>query len=158
MARAAREVARLPGWISLAYWEPGGEPGLVAAVEYPHVLVAEITQQPPAAGGGGSVPLVIHDHGLVLAHPGRPHRRLEGRRIGQRMPPTGARPSGQVTVEVDKDRPRQVPLVVAVDARRTAKPPPYVQQDRRRRAGQLVGEVPGRDEQAVLTAHRGLVK
>jgi hypothetical protein len=110
------EIAGLPGGIGAAYREPGGQPGPVAAVEYPDVLVSVVTQQPPGAGGGRGVPVVVHDHGTVLAHPGRAHRLLEGHRIRQRVPAGGAGGRGQVAVQVDENRPWQVTLAVDVQA------------------------------------------
>jgi hypothetical protein len=61
------------------------------------------------------------------------------------VPPAGAGRRGQVTVQVNEDRSRQVARTVAIDARRAAEPPPHIQQDGSRLAGQLFGENRGRD-------------
>jgi hypothetical protein len=124
------EVAWLPGGLGTGHRESRGQPGLVPAVEDPHAVVAEVTQQPPGPGRGGGVPVVVHHHGTVLAHPGRAHRVGEGRRVGQRVPPAGAGQRGQVTIQVDEGGAWQVTLAVAVEARRSADVPPDVQQDR----------------------------
>ena len=140
-----------PAGSAVAHREPGGQPGPVAAVEHPHVLGGRSSA---AATSRGRPAVASRSSYTTTAGPGAPRPRASppgrppDRAAGAGRPAPGR--SGQVTVEVDEDRPREVPLVVAVDARRTAEPPPDVQQDQPR--GQPVGQVaPGRDEQAVLS-------
>ena len=145
---------RLGGGDGEAPWGRVG-PGPVAAVEHSDVLVPEVAQQPPAAGGDRRVPVVVHHDRSVLMYARRAHRGLEGGRAGQRVPPRGTRRPGQVPVQVGEDRTREMPLPVAVDARRAAEPPPHVEEHGHRVACEFGGQRLDGDQQAVPAGPRG---
>ena len=96
--------------------EAGGQPGRQAAIEDPDALVAEIVEHPPQPGGDPAADVVI-DHDVVrVADPDGLEAFGQVRRLGQRMP---ARPGRrrEVGVEVEEDRARDVPDLVAEPAR-----------------------------------------
>ena len=108
-------------------------PGREAAVEHPHLPVAEVPQQPPRAGRRRGVGVVVHHDRLAVPDAGPAHRGLEVRRGGHRVPAAGTRRGREVAVQVGEHRARDVPGPVQVDARRAAQPPADVEQRRRRR-------------------------
>jgi len=73
---------------------PGGE----AAVEHPHLPVAEVPQQPPRAGGRRGVGVVVDHDRPIAAHAGSAHGGLERGRGGHRVPAAGAWRGREVAV------------------------------------------------------------
>ncbi len=70
------------------------------------------------------------------------------------MPAPGARPGGQVGVQVHVDRAGQMARAVAVDARRPAEPPADIEQRRRPGAGEFGGQRPDVDQRMRGSTHR----
>ncbi len=139
--RAGRRGRGGPGLDRLVH----GQPGLVTAVQHPHLRVPEVAQQPPGAGGGRRVVLVVSHHGPVVADPGPAHRRLERCRVRQGVASSRSGRAGQIAVQVHEVGARQVTLAETVDPGRPAEPPPDIQQDRHRAGGQCVREGRGVD-------------
>ena len=140
LARGRGEIARLGRRLVHGDRLPGVCPGAEAAVEHAHLVVAEVPQRPPGAGGDRRVAVVI-DHDRVPAPDAEPaHRGLEVGGGRQRVPAAGARRSGQVGVQVHERGAGQVARAVAVDPGRPAQPPAHVEQDRRCAVGQLAGQ------------------
>ncbi len=108
-------------------------PGREAAVEHPHLPVAEVPQQPPRAGRRRGVGVVVDHDRLIAAHARPAHRGLEVGRGGHRVPAAGAWRGREVAVQVGEHRAGNVPGLVQVDARRAAQPPAHVEQCGRRR-------------------------
>ncbi len=127
--------------------EAGLPPGVQGAVEDAHVVHSRPAQQPPRPGCRLS-PVVVVDHdrppGGQPPVPGRPLQCLD---VGERMPSGGpARRRGELGVEVDVDRARQVTVTVVVTAMWIAESPADVEQQRRCGRQQFVMQLLGVDE------------
>ena len=147
-ARAGGQVAGLGVGDLGGQGQPGRDPGREAAVEHAGARVAEPAEQPPGPGRPAGLALVVGDHRAVLAGPGPAHDRLERLRARQGMAATGARRGGQVPVQVDEHRPRQVALVVGGPVGPAGQLPAAVEHRGRGRAGQLGGELGGGDQRS----------
>ena len=88
-----------------------------------------MAQQPPGAPGGVAGPVVVHDHGAVVADPRPLHRHLEHQRVGQRMAPARSGRRCQVQVQVDVRRSGKVSGQV-VSVERSAQPVANIEQGR----------------------------
>src|ERR1022692_2768649 len=115
-------------------------PGPAAAVQDPHLLVAEVAQCPPGPGRRQGVVLVVEDHGAPVPYAGPPHGGLVGPGPGQRMAATWPGRGGQIVVHVDEGSAGQVAGQVVADSRRAADPPAHVQQRRPVLSGQRLGQ------------------
>ena len=82
-------------------------------------------------------PVVVHHDRPVAADPGPAHRRLEDRRLGQRVPAARAGRCGQVGVQVDVRRARDVTGGVLPGSGRPAHPVADVQDASRRADSRL---------------------
>ena len=122
-----RCLAQLPPLNRQASRRPRPE----AAVEYPDRRVAEVAQQPPGAGRRRRIRVVVHHDRPVRSHPQRAHRRGEGVRARQGVPPASTRTSrrGEILVKVGEDRAGKMPLGVHLRTGRAAQLPPHVEQE-----------------------------
>ena len=108
--RAGREVAAVLGrLVALGERPPSGQPGPQSTVEQRHLRVPEVSEQPPGAGGGEAVGVVVDDHRALGAHAGGAHRPLEVLRGGERVTPPVARRSSEIAVQVHEHRAGDVP-------------------------------------------------
>src|SRR6185437_5009075 len=103
-------------------WQAGRRPCGVSAVEHLYVGVAEVPQQPPRTRRGRRVSRVVHDDWPVIRYAQRSHRGLKVLCAGQRMTASCAAwpvRSGELVIEVDEARARDVTGGVEVAPRRT---------------------------------------
>jgi hypothetical protein len=76
--------------------------------------VTEVAQQPPEPLGAAHVPVGDDEDTVADACPAR--SRGEGVLLGKRMPPARSRPPGQVGVDIEEARARDVSLEIELAA------------------------------------------
>src|SRR5438552_1257894 len=104
-ARAQRELGRLDLFLAARQ-----RPMPRVDVDHRAVVMAEVAQQPPEPFGAAHVP--VDDDEAVIADSGTSGRTCEIIGTGQRMPAVPARSGGEIRVDVEKARARDVPSEV----------------------------------------------
>ncbi len=154
VAGAGREVAGRSRLIVGADRLTGGPPGLEPAVQHSHPpvpgqAVPEVPQQPPRPRRDGRIRLVVHDDIAIGQDPGSAHGGLELGGVRQRVAAGRSGRAGELAVQVDVHGGWHVTGPVRLDTGRPAEAPAHVDQGRRHRSGQRVGELSDTDQRTV---------